>query len=258
LVSFVLRWIIRAKVLVLAVATGMAIAYGLQAREQYRSWGLVRGDHDRGLPGDELVPEPDLVETRTLTIDAPRNAVWPWLAQLGYGRGGWYSFQQLERPWRPGGGPLGESSEVILEAYQDLAQGDLVPTHPEGGFIARVVEADSTLVLFLDDALTREQVENMAADGSAEAAQAMAEMELPPYAVSWAFVLEPLGKERTRLTERMRVHIDDISDSQRRGVPLVRMGLFLLMRSQMLGIARRAEQASLARPVADRGTTATA
>lgn len=249
LLKFVLRWTIRFKVIVFAVATGMAIAYCLQLRAQYRTWGVAAGDPERVLSGDDLVADPDVVETRSLTIDAPPSAVWPWLAQLGYGRGGWYSYGQLERPWRPGGGPAGESSDVILDAYQDLAEGDLVPTHPEGGFVARVVEPDSALVLFLDDVMTREQVEEMMSDADDETAEAISGMELPPFSVSWAFVLEPAGVGRTRLTERMRIHIEGISGSQRRGLPVIRMGLFALLRSQMLGVSQRAERASLARPV---------
>jgi hypothetical protein len=249
LFTFVLRWVIRAKVLILAVASGMAIAYGLQLREQYRTWGRSAAHEQGALRGDDLVTTPDVVETRTLTIEAPPVAVWPWLAQLGYGRGGWYGFAQLERPWRPGAGPMAQSSDVILEAYQDLAEGDLVPTHPEGGFIARVVDPEAALVLYLDDAMARDQFASAAADGNPDAEAELSEMDMPSFAVSWAFLLEPVGSDRTRLTERLRLRIEDISGAQRRGVPVVRMALFALMRSQMLGIAQRAEQASLARRV---------
>lgn len=251
LLKFMVKWTLRIKIVVLAVLVGMGIAYIQQWRAQYRSWGMVASEQDRALPGDDLVTEPDLVETRSLTIDAPPSAVWPWLAQLGYGRGGWYSYQQLDRPWSPGGGPLGDSSDVILEEYQDLAEGDLVPTHPEGGFVARVVEPDASLVLFLDDGMTREQVEEMVADSGDEAIEAVSKMEMPPFSVSWSFVLEPVGNGRARLIERVRTHVEDISDSQRRGVPLLQMGVFVLMRSQMLGIQERAEQGGQARPVGE-------
>ena len=67
--------------------------------------------------------------------------------------------------------------------------------------------------------------------------------------------IEAHGRPVIRATidelERMRAHVEDISDSQRRGVPLLRMGVFVLMRSQMLGIQDRAEQGSVARPVGD-------
>ncbi len=258
LLRFAIKVIVRLKVLILALATGMAIAYGLQLREQYRSWGRLAGDQDRALRGDDLVEPADLVETRTLVIDAAPSAVWPWLAQMGYGRGGWYSYRQLERPWQARGGPMGESSDVILDAYQDLAEGDLVPTDPVGGFVARVVEPESALVLFLDDVRVREQYGKMDEDESEEPQEATFDMDMPPFSFSWAFLLEPVGKERTRLTERVRLRVADISDAQRRGVPLIRTGVFVLMRSQMLGVARRAEQASLARPVGGDGDMSTA
>lgn len=253
LMKFVVKWTIRIKLLAFAVMVGMGIAYGQQWRARYQTWGIVAAEQDRVLAGDDLVAEPDLVETRSLTIDAPPSAVWPWLAQLGYGRGGWYGYQQLDRAWSPRGGPLGESSDVILDEFQDLAEGDLVPTHPEGGFVARVVEPESALVLFLDDRMTREQIEEMVADGPDEAREAVSEIDMPPFTASWSFVLEPVGSGRTRLTERMRVHVEDIRESQRRGVPLLKMGVFVLMRSQMLGIQERAEQGGLARPVSGPG-----
>jgi hypothetical protein len=48
------------------------------------------------LPGDEFVPHPELVSTRAITIQAPASAVWPWLVQMGQGRGGLYSYERLE------------------------------------------------------------------------------------------------------------------------------------------------------------------
>ena len=104
LLKFVVKWTIRIKILAFAVMVGMGIAYGQQWRARYRTWGIVPAEQDRALPGDELVADPDLIETRSLTIDAPPSAVWPWLAQMGYGRGGWYSYRadrsRLEPWWR--------------------------------------------------------------------------------------------------------------------------------------------------------------
>ena len=56
-----------------------------------------RGDDSLPLPGDDLVPEATMIETHQIDIDAPVAAVWPWLVQLGYERGGFYSFDLLER-----------------------------------------------------------------------------------------------------------------------------------------------------------------
>ena len=59
-------------------------------------WGAAGEEIDTVLPGDDLIPGPDLVTTRGITIGVPPGQVWPWLAQLGQGRGGFYSYDLLE------------------------------------------------------------------------------------------------------------------------------------------------------------------
>ena len=246
LVRFVFKTIFLIKLMSLAFGAGMGAAFLFQLRQQYKSWGLVDGVNERGVRGDDLVAEPELVETRAIDIDVPPDRVWPWIAQLGYGRGGWYSYPLLDRPWNPEGGPQSESAEEILSEYQELAEGDLVPTHPQGGFEARLVEPDEALVLYLDDVMFREQMGELAADvtdaveekgGSVELD---IDMDMPPYQVSWAFELQELPGERTRLVERLRAHIE-ASDKQWKAKPALTMGVFVLLRSQLQGIKRRAE-----------------
>ena len=162
LVWFVFRVIFRLKVVLLSMAAGAAIASGLHVREQSRSWGLLPGDAERELPGDDLVVGPEIVETRSLVIAAAPAQVWPWLVQMGFERGGWYSFAPLDRAWSPGGGAPRHSAEAILPQFQDLAVGDIVPTHPGGGFVASVVEPGAALVLYLDDVMVREQASGQA------------------------------------------------------------------------------------------------
>ncbi|MGD8487197.1 MAG: hypothetical protein PVH07_11220 [Chloroflexota bacterium] len=278
LIRFAFRTIIFFKFMALAFSAGMGAAYLLQLRQQYRTWGVVDGDTGRSVRGDELVAEADLVETRAVDIDAAPDRVWPWLAQLGYGRGGWYSYSALDRPWAPTGGRLGQSSDTILDEFQDLAEGDLVPTHPQGGFEARVVEPGKALVLYLDDVMTREQFAQLmtdVADATEEAEEAAEELEeaaeelgeaaeeaglaveeggergasvdldvdweMPPYQVTWAFELEELPGGRTRLVERLRAHIE-ATEMQWRARPFLGLGAFALMRSQMLGLKQRAER----------------
>lgn len=254
LIRFVFKTIVLIKLMSLAFSAGMGAAYLFQLRQQYGTWGLADGGDERGVRGDGLVPEPDLIETRAIDIDVPPEQVWPWLSQLGYGRAGWYSYPMLDRAWSPAGGDPFEPAETVLGEYQDLAEGDLVPTHPQGGFEAKLVEPGEALVLYLDDVMTRDQFAELVADASeaveepAEAAgeggSAMAldfEMDMPPYQVSWAFELEELPGDRTRLIERMRVHIE-ANEMQWRARPFLGLGVFVLMRSQMQGIKRRAEQ----------------
>ncbi len=244
LIRFAFKAIVLIKLMSLAFSAGMGAAYLVQLRSLHRTWGVLKGGDQRSFAGDELVPDADVVETRAVDIDASPDQVWPWLAQLGYGRGGWYSYAPLDRPWSPGGGATGESADEILEEFQDLAVGDLVPTHPHGGFAARVVEPGEALVLFIDDSMMREQVEELVADRLDDAdVPAGADFDMPPYQVSWAFELEEVAGGRTRLIERLRFRIEDVNGIQRRGFPLLSVGVFALMRSQMLGIKRRVEEA---------------
>lgn len=240
LIKFAFKaWFI-VQLMAVVFGAGMGVAYLMQLRSQYRTWGRVPGGDDRGVVGDDLVPSADVTDTRTIDIDAPPDQVWPWLAQLGYGRGGWYSYAALDRPWSPAGGPMGESADTILDEFQDVAEGDLVPTHPQGGFVARVVEPGQALVLFLDDSMVREQVEELVADGVGEEAAEGFDLDMPPYRVSWAFTLEERPGGRTRLLERLRFEVE-ASDAQMKARPLLQLGVFTLMRNQMEGIKQRAE-----------------
>ena len=72
------------------------------------------------MPGDELVAHPVLGYTRAITINAPADRVWPWLVQMGQGRGGLYSFDGLENLV----GCDIHSTDRILPAAQQLAVGD--------------------------------------------------------------------------------------------------------------------------------------
>jgi len=48
------------------------------------------------LVGDDLVGDARLVTTRAITIAAPPESVFPWLRQMGFGRGGWYSYDWID------------------------------------------------------------------------------------------------------------------------------------------------------------------
>src|SRR5688572_9384436 len=66
-------------------------AYAVAVVPRMRTWGSTPCECGRELPGDELVPDPGAQTTRTIEIDAPVHEVWPWLAQIGQDRGGFYS-----------------------------------------------------------------------------------------------------------------------------------------------------------------------
>lgn len=254
-------WLLmRLKVVIVAIVAGMAVAFYLQLREQHRTWGVVPGDRDRRLAGDDLVPDAGIVETRTLSVDAPPSKVWPWLVQMGYGRGGWYSYDRLDMK--------GSSAARVLPEFQDLSVGDLVPTHPGGGFVARVVDPETALVLYLDeelvgsqagDALAEEAEPDTEVDGEPlplglPIAGALGGMTMPAFKASWAFVLEPdAGGSRTRLIERLRVWTADGGLPQKVGLPVMGLGVFAMTRKHMLGLKERAEGRVVAIPIDDGG-----
>jgi len=249
LFKFVFKVWFLMQLLAVAFSAGMGAAYLMQLRAQYRAWGRVPGDEERRLAGDDIVATADLVETRAIDIDATPDRVWPWLAQMGYGRGGWYSLAAVDRAWTPAGGPPSDSADSILEEFQDLAEGDLVPTHPQGGFVARTVEPNRALVLYLDDTMIREQLDELVADaaGAVEDPGDDADLgvdldSMPPYNVTLAFELEELPGGRTRLVERVRASVD-VSENQKRARPALALGLFVFLKSQLEGIKERAEGA---------------
>jgi hypothetical protein len=109
----------------LVIALGGAYPLGAVAvRPWMDRWGLTADERSRPLPVDELVPAAEQ-QTHAITIDAPAPAVWPWLVQMGQGRGGFYSHDRLERLV---GADIRNAEEIHPE-WQDLAVGDLVRTY---------------------------------------------------------------------------------------------------------------------------------
>jgi hypothetical protein len=215
----------------------------------WRTWGIDPLEAKKPLAGDELIPVPSAIETRSITIDAPPAAVWPWLVQMGYGRGGWYSYDQLDM--------RGTSAAKILPEYQAIAVGDIVPTSPTTGFIVREVEPGRALVLFSDTALVRSQAAAAAEDvaigqqrvpAGLAASGAFLGKTPQEFAASWAFTLEPLDGGQTRLIERFRVRFDGAAPAFRLIGPVMGFGVFVMVRRQLLGIRERAELTAIAPP----------
>jgi hypothetical protein len=78
------------------LGTGAAALYELVIRPCHLRWGAEPQNEQRQLPGDQFLPEHGTRIIRAVTIDAPVEQVWPWLAQLGQDRGGFYSYEWLE------------------------------------------------------------------------------------------------------------------------------------------------------------------
>jgi hypothetical protein len=230
-----------------AAAGAAAIGFYYKVRPWWKGWGVDPAEAELPLAGDDLVKDPTVVDTRGITIDAPPSAIWPWLVQMGYGRGGWYSYDQLDM--------RGRSADTILPEWQSLAVGDTMPAFPGGGFEVKVVEPDKALVLYLDDAIVQRwrQAEDEAIETPMPGlafAGAMGERSMPgPFAASWVFALVPRGDGRTRLIERFRVAFEGETPSSRIAQPFMGFGVFVMMQRQMVGIRERAERFTRAQGV---------
>jgi hypothetical protein len=109
--------------------------------------GTRRSDRTTTLPGDELVPHPTIITNHAATLPAPPREVWPWLVQMGWHQGGWYTSRWVDRLLFPANRP---AAEAIIPELQNRRVGDFVPDGPpeaECGFIIERMEPGRVLVL---------------------------------------------------------------------------------------------------------------
>jgi hypothetical protein len=163
----------------LATIGGAAAAYILLARPRHLRWGTTDQDSDELLPGDDLIQSPNLAATRAVTVRASADQVWPWIAQLGQGRGGFYSYDSLENLV----GCDIHSGDRIVPEWQDIGVGDEVKLHPEVALAVAALEPGRSLVL----------------RGGVPMGNTP-----PPYDFTWAFVLRERPDRTTRLLVRER------------------------------------------------------
>jgi len=176
-------------------------------RPWQHTWGATAAEARRAMPGDELVGSPDFNATRALTVNADPAAIWPWLKQLGYKRGGFYSYDYLDNDGIP-------SARTILPEYQDTKVGDQIPIG-EGVYVQVVeIEPEHALVLQFEEG--------------------------PWGGNSWVFCLYPEPDGTTRLISRLRVRYQH-------GFPdilpwlMLDTGEIIMMRRCLLGIKERVE-----------------
>jgi len=245
----------RAPIIFAAAGTAAALAglaaYRRVVRPWYESWGVDPADENRLLPGDELVATPTAGDTRGIEIAAPAAAIWPWLVQMGLGRGGWYSYDALDMK--------GRSAEAIVPEWQSIAAGDTLPAWPGGGFEVAQIEPEHALVLYLDDkivAAAERLARETAADGVGStattppglaASEAILRTQPRQFRVSWAFVLEPIDERTTRLLVRGRGRLEKPDLGAVLNFLYWRLVFepahFVMERKMMLGLKTRAERA---------------
>ncbi len=186
-------------------------------RSWHLRWGATRSEVRQPMPGDALVPDAQFIATRAITIDAPPDAVWPWLVQVGCLRAGFYSNDLLDNLGQP-------SARTIVPDLQRLEIGQWVPMSPSPAptdrtaFRVHSFDVGRWLLWTKPDS-------------------------------TWAWRLTPAAGGRTRLVTRVHAAYDwQRPLTALFGVLLMEFGDFPMMRRMLRGIKARAESA-------DSGTT---
>ena len=164
-----------------ATFAAVVLGYALLARPWHLRWGAVPEEVSAALPGDDVIPSPNLMATRAISIGAAVDDVWPWIVQMGQGRGGLYSYDAIENLV----GCDIHSADRIVSEWQDMAVGDEFRLHPDVALQVVLVEPGRALVV----------------RGAVEMGQAA---PTPPYDFTWAFVVGERPDAATRLLVRER------------------------------------------------------
>ncbi len=202
-----------------------ALAVGAEAVLVHlgRTHGSTPGERAAALPGDGIIPLPTVQTDHAVTIDAPPEAVWPWLVQMGWGRAGWYTARWVDRLLFPANGP---SADRVVPELQDLAVGSFIPDGPpetECGLDVVALEPGRVLVLRSNSHLPMSWRRRARLDWT------------------WTFVLTPLDEgRRTRYQFRSRWLTEPWWFSAV-GLLGVVPADFLMARDHLRGVRTRAE-----------------
>ncbi|HWB55550.1 MAG TPA: SRPBCC family protein [Gaiellaceae bacterium] len=188
-------------------AVALCVLYARFLRRPVLTWGATESEAAARLPGDELLEEADGVATRAIEIDAPPQAVWPWIAQMGPApRGGAYTYDWIENLL----GLNMRSADHVLPEFQHPEVGDTIGY---GSNLMRVARVEPERVLSW-----------RSEDGN----------------WVWTFVLEA-GNGTTRLISRNRFRLPSLG--ARVGMIPMEPASLLMERKMLLGIKERAERA---------------
>ncbi len=145
-------------------------------------------------PGDDLVPDARIVMDRHAALGATPAEVWPWLVQLGKGRGGWYLPRWSERVL-----PAGRRGLRRIEpGLQGTAPGDEIPDWGPGDPVFRAIQVDAPralVYLSLRDP----------GRGHRWPVRDARPLALDVLALSWALLLSEDGRGGTELHIRLRI-----------------------------------------------------
>ena len=194
----------------LFVGVAGSVVYWWPIRRWMSRWGATPSDLTRVMEGDALIVNPTYSGTMAVTVNAAPEHIWPWLVQIGYQRGGLYSYDGLDRLF----GYLDRPSATrILPEFQNLAVGDEIPMGRGPGWPVAALEPNRALVL---------DMRNLGA-----------------FDWVWQFGLYTVGGHRTQLVTRSCVRTRSVW--ARLATYAIEPAGFLMTRRMLLGLKQRAE-----------------
>jgi hypothetical protein len=188
----------------------LSMLYWFPMRRWMSRWGAASSDLARVMAGDALLATPTYSGTMAVTVHARPEHVWPWLVQIGYRRGGLYSYDWLDRLF----GYLDRPSATrILPEWQNLGVGDRIPLGRGPSWPVAAIEPNRALVLDMRN--------------------------LGGFDWVWQFGLYPIDETRTQLVSRSSVRTSTVW--ARLATYAIEPAGFLMTRRMLIGLKQRAE-----------------
>ncbi len=190
-------------------------------------WGLTKEEAYRTLPGDHIIEQPQSAFTHGIVINAPAKYVWPWVAQMGKDRGGFYSYEALENLMGLGI----YNADTILEQHQHPKQGDIILFGPDNGCTLAICKEGEAMVI--------ENSLDMDTNKPYNPAEGHPKNYLH---LSWLWYIEPLDRYKSRFISRNRLNFSPTFKNRLMFSAMAEPMVFAMDRKMCLGIKRRAER----------------
>lgn len=189
-------------------------------------WGVSKAVANRPLPADEVIKEPKWQFTHGIEINAPAKYVWPWIAQIGQSRGGFYSYEALENLT---GLNILNSDEVLTE-FQNPKLGDLIPFGPKDAYPLVVCDPGRAMAV----GHGRDLDTNTYLDPK---------VSYPTnyFHLTWLWYVEPMDGHRSRFISRNRVTFTASLKHKLMFGHFIEPIIFTMDRKMCYGIKKRAE-----------------
>ena len=197
-------------ILIFILLLSLGLIYWFPMRHRFNGWGTTPNEVTSVMPGDKVIANPTNSAMQVVTVATSPENIWPWLVQMGYQRGGMYSYDWLDRLFgfldRP-------SANKLLPQFQDLSVDDKIPWGHGEYLTVNEIEPYKSLVLYYNGR----------------------GMEWV-----WQFVLYPLDANHTRLVTR-GIEQTPKTLIWRLGMLIMEPAAFIMTRRMLLGVKQRAE-----------------